>query len=88
MSNSFQNLHHRRDDAVIVVGVISIGAVTGCPVVAVSLVTSIATIIFASAVVDVAMIPLPPKSPTRTEVLPAGMCRAVSATAFASVAQN
>eukprot|EP00959_Pyramimonas_sp_CCMP1952_P299448 6263227-Pyramimonas_sp.AAC.1 len=33
------------------------------------------------------MIPRPPKSPTFSEV-PAGMCRAVSATGFASVAPN
>eukprot|EP00959_Pyramimonas_sp_CCMP1952_P096123 2009716-Pyramimonas_sp.AAC.1 len=33
------------------------------------------------------MIPRPPKSPTRNEVS-AGMCRAVNATAFASVAPN
>eukprot|EP00959_Pyramimonas_sp_CCMP1952_P443667 9287858-Pyramimonas_sp.AAC.1 len=57
MSNSFQNLHHRREDAVIVVGVINIGAVTGRAVVAVNIVTSIATIIIVSTVVDVAMIP-------------------------------
>eukprot|EP00959_Pyramimonas_sp_CCMP1952_P376442 7885095-Pyramimonas_sp.AAC.1 len=85
MSNSLQNLHHRRDNAVTVVGVISIGAVTGCLVVAVSIVANIATIIIVSTVVDVAMIPRPPKTPTRTE-MPAGVCRA--ATAFASVAPN
>eukprot|EP00959_Pyramimonas_sp_CCMP1952_P303387 6349041-Pyramimonas_sp.AAC.1 len=34
ISNFFQNLHRRREGAVIVVGVISVGAVTGCPVVA------------------------------------------------------
>ncbi len=47
MSNSIRNLHRRREDAVIVVGMISIGAVTGRAVVAVSIVTSIVTIIIA-----------------------------------------
>eukprot|EP00959_Pyramimonas_sp_CCMP1952_P465730 9488838-Pyramimonas_sp.AAC.1 len=32
MSNTFQNLHRRHEGAVILVGVITIGAVTGCPV--------------------------------------------------------
>eukprot|EP00959_Pyramimonas_sp_CCMP1952_P065507 1367550-Pyramimonas_sp.AAC.1 len=46
MSISFQNLHHHRgEDAVIVVGMISIGAVTGRAAVAVSIVTGIVTII-------------------------------------------
>eukprot|EP00959_Pyramimonas_sp_CCMP1952_P222069 4642664-Pyramimonas_sp.AAC.1 len=65
MSDSLENRHHRRAGAVIVVGVISIGAV------AVTIATNIATIMIASAVVDVAMIPRPPKSPTCIE-MPAG----------------
>eukprot|EP00959_Pyramimonas_sp_CCMP1952_P380615 7974424-Pyramimonas_sp.AAC.1 len=68
MSNSLHSLHRRREDAVIVVGASSIGAVTGRAVVAVSIVASIATIIIVSTVVDFAMIPRPPKSPIRTEV--------------------
>eukprot|EP00959_Pyramimonas_sp_CCMP1952_P270716 5659374-Pyramimonas_sp.AAC.1 len=70
-----------------VVSMISIGAVTGCPVVAVNIASSIAIIIIVPTVVDVAMVPRPPKSPTRIGV-PAGMYRAVSAAAFASVAPN
>eukprot|EP00959_Pyramimonas_sp_CCMP1952_P290997 6087121-Pyramimonas_sp.AAC.1 len=56
MSNFFRNqdLHHRREDAVIVGGVISIGARTGRAVVAVNIVASIATIIIVSTVVGVA----------------------------------
>eukprot|EP00959_Pyramimonas_sp_CCMP1952_P224065 4684967-Pyramimonas_sp.AAC.1 len=87
MSKSFHNLHHRREDAVIVFGTISIDARTGRAFVVVSIVTSIVTIIIVSTVVDVAMIPRPPKAPTRSEV-PAGMCPAVSATAAASVSPN
>eukprot|EP00959_Pyramimonas_sp_CCMP1952_P343847 7202353-Pyramimonas_sp.AAC.1 len=71
MSNSFQNLHRRREGAVIVVGAISIGAVTGRAVAAASIATNLAITITASILADVAMIPRPPKSPTRTEV-PAG----------------
>eukprot|EP00959_Pyramimonas_sp_CCMP1952_P379549 7950506-Pyramimonas_sp.AAC.1 len=70
-----------------VVGVIGICTVTGRVVVVVIIAISIATIISASTVVDVAMVPRPPNSPTRTAV-PAGMCPAVSATAAASVAPN
>eukprot|EP00959_Pyramimonas_sp_CCMP1952_P389094 8152481-Pyramimonas_sp.AAC.1 len=87
MSNSFQHLHHRREDAVIVVGVISIRAVSGRAFVGVNVITNIATIIIVSTGVDVVMIPRPPKSPTRTEV-PGGKRPAVSATAAASVAHS
>eukprot|EP00959_Pyramimonas_sp_CCMP1952_P126179 2638682-Pyramimonas_sp.AAC.1 len=73
MSNSFQNLHHRREDAAIVVGMSSIAARTGRAVVVINIVTSIATIIIVSTVADVVMIPRPSKSPTRSEV-PVGMC--------------
>eukprot|EP00959_Pyramimonas_sp_CCMP1952_P475397 9504163-Pyramimonas_sp.AAC.2 len=63
MSNSPRNRRHRREGAVIVAGVISIGARTGRAVVFVNIATSIATIIIVSTVVGVAMIPRPPKSP-------------------------
>eukprot|EP00959_Pyramimonas_sp_CCMP1952_P294539 6160870-Pyramimonas_sp.AAC.1 len=72
MSNSFQNLHHRREDAAIVVGLIFIGARTGRACVGANIVTSISTIIM-----------LPPKSPTRSAA-PAEKCPAVGATAAAS----
>eukprot|EP00959_Pyramimonas_sp_CCMP1952_P176156 3681065-Pyramimonas_sp.AAC.1 len=81
-SNSSQDLHRERKDAVAVVVAISSGAVIGCAVVTFTMVTSSATIIAASTVVDVANIPRPPKSPPRTEV-PAGKCPADSATAAA-----
>eukprot|EP00959_Pyramimonas_sp_CCMP1952_P198893 4159975-Pyramimonas_sp.AAC.1 len=60
MSNSIQNLHRRRESAVIVAGAISIGAVNGLAVVDVIIADSSANIIIASAAVDVAMIPRPP----------------------------
>eukprot|EP00959_Pyramimonas_sp_CCMP1952_P095323 1993441-Pyramimonas_sp.AAC.1 len=75
MSNSFQNLHRRRGDTVIVIGMITIGAVIALAAVIVIIVTTIATINIVSTVVDVVMIPRPPKSPTRTEV-PAMKCQA------------
>eukprot|EP00959_Pyramimonas_sp_CCMP1952_P473836 9502426-Pyramimonas_sp.AAC.1 len=68
MSYSFQTLHHRHED-VIVVGVIRIGVVTGLAVVVVISPAGILATIIASTVVGVAMIPRPPKMPTRTEVL-------------------
>eukprot|EP00959_Pyramimonas_sp_CCMP1952_P399178 8364433-Pyramimonas_sp.AAC.1 len=68
MSNSLQNLHRRREGAVIVVGMIRLGAVTGLAVVFVIIVTSIVAIIIASTVVDVAIIPRPPNSSIRIEV--------------------
>eukprot|EP00959_Pyramimonas_sp_CCMP1952_P364353 7629974-Pyramimonas_sp.AAC.1 len=77
MSNSFKSPHHRREDAVIVVGVISIGAVTGRAAVIAVIVTNISINITASNVADVAMILCPPKSPTRIQV-PAGKCPAVN----------
>eukprot|EP00959_Pyramimonas_sp_CCMP1952_P281596 5885894-Pyramimonas_sp.AAC.1 len=60
MSNCFQNFHHRHEGAIIVVGVISIGVVTGRAVALVIIVTSVARIIIVVTVVDVAMIPRPP----------------------------
>eukprot|EP00959_Pyramimonas_sp_CCMP1952_P221034 4621091-Pyramimonas_sp.AAC.1 len=68
MSNSVQHLHHQREDDVTVVGVKSIGAVTGRAVVVDLIVTSIATVIIASTVVDVVMMLCLPKSPIRPEV--------------------
>eukprot|EP00959_Pyramimonas_sp_CCMP1952_P181675 3798301-Pyramimonas_sp.AAC.1 len=70
MSNSFQNLHRRREGNVIVVGVISIGARAGRAVVVVNI-AAIAAITIASTVIDVAMVPRPSKSPIRAGV-PAG----------------
>eukprot|EP00959_Pyramimonas_sp_CCMP1952_P137218 2871231-Pyramimonas_sp.AAC.1 len=59
-ANSFPSLRHRRENAVIIAGVISIGAVTGRAIVVVIIVASIVTRIIASTVVDVDMIPRPP----------------------------
>eukprot|EP00959_Pyramimonas_sp_CCMP1952_P306526 6415221-Pyramimonas_sp.AAC.1 len=63
MSKSFHKLHHRRVDTIIVIGVISLGAVIGLAVVIVIVVTSIATIFIVSTIVDVAMTPRPLESP-------------------------
>eukprot|EP00959_Pyramimonas_sp_CCMP1952_P244522 5111394-Pyramimonas_sp.AAC.1 len=87
MSNTFHNLRRRREDAVIVVGMVSIDAFTGRVLVAANIATNIATIINVLPVVDVATMPRLPKFPTRTEV-PAGMCPEISAAAAASVAPN
>eukprot|EP00959_Pyramimonas_sp_CCMP1952_P180360 3771785-Pyramimonas_sp.AAC.1 len=72
MSNYFHNLRHQREDAVIVVGAINIGARNGHAFVGAKIVTNIATIIIASTVVGVAMIPRLPKSPTRRSDAPSG----------------
>eukprot|EP00959_Pyramimonas_sp_CCMP1952_P033865 710608-Pyramimonas_sp.AAC.1 len=48
---------------------VNIGAVICIAVVIVIIFTSIATTIIVSAVVDVAMVPRPPESPIRSEVL-------------------
>eukprot|EP00959_Pyramimonas_sp_CCMP1952_P435905 9127867-Pyramimonas_sp.AAC.1 len=80
MSNSFRKVHHRHEDAVIVVGAISIGAHSGRAFVVVNIATNIAMITIASTIVDVAMIPRSTKSPTRSE-MPSGACPMVSATA-------
>eukprot|EP00959_Pyramimonas_sp_CCMP1952_P284308 5943395-Pyramimonas_sp.AAC.1 len=64
-SKPAQNPHRRR---MIVIGVVGMAAVAAIASVVVIIATSIATIIIVSAVIDVAMIPRPPESPTRTEV--------------------
>eukprot|EP00959_Pyramimonas_sp_CCMP1952_P159374 3333271-Pyramimonas_sp.AAC.1 len=68
MSKPVQNTHHRRVDTIIVIGLFSIGAVICFAVVTVIVATSIAATIIVFAVVDVAILPRPPESPTRIEV--------------------
>eukprot|EP00959_Pyramimonas_sp_CCMP1952_P200598 4195855-Pyramimonas_sp.AAC.1 len=75
LSHAFQNHDHRREDTVIVIGVINIGAVIGLAAVIVIIATMIATIVIVYIIVDGTMIPRPPKSPVRTGV-PAGKCPA------------
>eukprot|EP00959_Pyramimonas_sp_CCMP1952_P088643 1854734-Pyramimonas_sp.AAC.1 len=50
MPNSFPNLHHRREDAVIIVGVLSVGAASGRAVVVANITTSTGTITIVSTV--------------------------------------
>eukprot|EP00959_Pyramimonas_sp_CCMP1952_P151021 3160455-Pyramimonas_sp.AAC.1 len=52
-------------DTIIIIGMISICAISGRAVVMIIFATSVVIIIVASAIVDVAMIPRPPESPTR-----------------------